>query len=84
VATFLPGRTPPFPSQKTPVFFIGDITNELWKLSLSFAFNLILFYKRLKPLVFLLLLNATHTRERQEAKDRIQMSLKWTRVTSRS
>jgi hypothetical protein len=27
----------PFPSQKTPVFFIGDIAKELWQLSLSLA-----------------------------------------------
>jgi hypothetical protein len=38
--------------QKTPVFFIGDITNELWQLSLSLAFNLILFSNHLKLLVF--------------------------------
>jgi len=49
---FLRGAHTPFPSQKTPVFFIGDITNELWQLSLSLAFNLILFYNHLKLLVF--------------------------------
>ena len=40
---YIPAFTPPFahtplfPSQKTPVFFIGDITNELCQLSLSLA-----------------------------------------------